>query len=78
MTENDKAVSTLHMESVRLFHTLRKLLLSKGYVSTANDTNLVWSFVDSIMLAPENYTVFDWLEDTEENYPECLEPGYKE
>lgn len=57
------------MSNERLFYNLKELLRIKGYkVPDA----YIWSVADYIENCPVSYTIFDWLRDTEANYPEDL------
>ena|GEM_PF-3816789 len=53
----------------RDFYNLRALLKQRGY-NVSDD--YIWSVIDYLDLCPDTYTIFDWLEDTEKNYPDTL------
>lgn len=57
---------------VREVHTLSALLKQRGYDKTSKDVYYIQAALDYIDLQPVEYTIFDWLRDTEQNYPEDL------
>ena len=56
----------------REFYNVKVLLGNHGYLDKANDDVYIWSILDYLDLMPNDYTIFDWLRATEENYPETL------
>ena len=60
------------MAKPREFYNVKVLLGNHGYLDKADDDAYIWSILDYLDLMPNDYTIFDWLRDTEENYPETL------
>ena len=58
---------------VREVNTLSALLKQRGYKATAENVAYLKDVLYYIDLQPVEYTIFDWLRDTEQNYPEELE-----
>lgn len=57
----------------REYYTVQKLLRLNGYTDIAEIDTYIWSVLDYMDSVPDNdYTIFDWLEDTKANYPEDL------
>ena len=55
-----------------LFNNLKALLEREGYSLSDED---IQAAVEYIEMSGEDYTIFQWLEDTKMNYPEFLEKG---
>lgn len=57
----------------REYYNIVALLKSHGYLDAANNDTYIWSVLDYLDSMNDNtYTIFDWLRDTERNYPEDL------
>lgn len=59
----------------REYYDLQELLKREGYTEVAEEDNYIWSVLDYLSYMDNNYTIFEWLEDTKKNYPGDLE-GY--
>ena len=60
------------MQKPREYYNIVALLKKEGYARAANNDLYVWSIVDYLNAMPRDYTIFDWLKDTEQNYPNEL------
>lgn len=62
-------------EFPREYYDLQALLRREGYKEVAEDDNYIWCVLDYLSCQDNKYTIFDWLKDTKENYPDDLS-GY--
>lgn len=60
------------MENTREYYDLQALLKKEGYKEVADDDNYIGNVIDYLSTQDTDYTIFDWLKDTKENYPEDL------
>ncbi len=58
----------------RTFYNLKELLEMKGYYQPLSHEDIE-AAAEYIDMQDEDYTIFQWLKDTEENYPQWLEMG---
>ena len=56
----------------RLYYDVQELLRRRGYTAAADNDNYIWSVLDYLDLQDNDYTIFQWLDDTIMNYPEDL------
>ena len=57
----------------RMYYMLKELLMENGYTKTANDPTYLKAVLEYLdTMCPPDYTLKDWLRDTEWNYPEDL------
>ena len=61
------------MNKPREYYNIKMLLGNKGYIDAAENDTYIWSVLDYLDMMPNDYTIFDWLKDTEQNYPEDLQ-----
>lgn len=61
------------MQASREYWTIKKVLEKEGLKLAENCT--IWSIIDYLDMVNDyepSYTVFDWIKDTKENYPETF------
>ena len=56
----------------RDYYNIKVLLGNSGYLVAADNETYIWAVLDYLEMMPNDYTIFDWLRDTEQNYPEDL------
>lgn len=54
----------------REFYTLKAMLIRAGYTKVTDE--YIFAVQDWLKFADVDYTMFDWLKDTQENYPHEL------
>jgi hypothetical protein len=63
------------MVHTREYYDLQALLRKEGYTDVADDDTYLENVLCYLDVCEETYTIFDWLNDTKENYPNDLQ-GY--
>lgn len=58
----------------RTFYNLKELLKREDYYQNLTDEDIE-AAADYIEMQGEDYTIFQWLEDTGQNYPQWLQIG---